>query len=312
MPRLLTIAAFCTVLGASIEVAAVKRPLAKVEETRDVWATDDAGRFRVAFPLHNRLFVDAGTHQLVVDDAHTAGGSYGFAWDFAFDADFPDEEIWWQLRHTAVAVRWEPSSPAGWDLRVSLLEADYLRHDTSSYILIPARRDIRLPAPFDVAIAWKLGGGRFRLDAAEPSVIGWDVGEFRVMADFIRDPRYRHRLAVGAASRYRLSPTGDAWTHDLVPLSGGAFLYGWENRRGTFEARLEGGAEYGAELVVGGDPIWSWSSRARLAVEWTPLAVNDLPVSVYVEANWERAFAQTPIDEWGGRAGVRLALPLGL
>lgn len=318
MPRLLTIIVALCLFVPSQALAAkpkparrgMKRPLAKVEETREVWATDDAGRYRVSFPLHNRVYVEAGSH-FVVDDVPVDGGSYGAAWDFAFDVDFPDEEIWWQLRHTAARVRWEPQRPAGWDLRVSLLEADYLRHDTSSYVLIPAQRDIRLPAPFDVVVGWKLGGGRFALDVPDPAVVAWDIGEFQVMADFVRDPRYRHRFAIGAAARYRLTP-GPSLQHDLVPLSGAALLYAWENARGTFEIRFDGAADYGALLVVGAEPLWTWRTSAALRLEWTPIAINDLPVSVFVDGNWKRAFVQSPHDEWTIRGGLRLSLPIGL
>lgn len=308
MSRLLTIVliAGCLV-SLACDAFALKRPRGRLVDTPDSFVEDDAGRrTRVAFPLHQRVFVDGGAR---ADRGEGVGASYRLGVEYALEADFPDEEIWWQMRHTIGSTTFRPRGARGWDLRAVALEGDYLRHDTSAYILIPSERDIRLPAPFDVAVDWSVGGGRFAVSGDEPTVVGWDVVDLRILADFLRDPRMRHRLAVGAAGSYRIENVESGLRHEVTPLSGGALLYGWENRRGTFAARMDGVVRREARLVVGEDPEWSWVPAAHAALEWTPLAVNDLPVALVGEGAWTGA-AHDVGQHWSMGLAVRLSVPL--
>lgn len=276
--------------------------LAVPGDGEDVVRVDDRGRsMRVTFPLHDRLWLRGG---YATGPQPSSLIELGIS--FSLRADFPEEEIWWQLRHDVAKVQLRLQRSAA--LGVTFFEGDYLRHDKSSNILIPrGKRDIRLPAPFDIAVVWMLG----RLDVdVQQGIEAADVAEIAVLADFIRDEAYRHRLAVGPSGRYEALRLDPSWRHDVVPFSGVMALYGWEARNGRFSFLVRQSADYTAAIEVSSGVDWSWRLRTMAELEWVSLAINDLPLSLSLEGAANHQLGGS--TDWTAGVSARLALPLGI
>jgi hypothetical protein len=310
--------------------AARERPLRREQISRYVRA-ENGLPFRVAFPRYDRLYAGILTP---VWETRAGRGLDWFAAEFglavSFSLPFPQEEIWWRLRPHFLRTEVRGSLAEGWGFRLTGLEGEFLRHDLSSFILIPTGEssEIRLPAPFDVALEMQLGsldvgifGGRWYLTQAR-------VLEIDVMMDFIRDPNYRHRFAIGPSGWYDIrrldAPWRDGgaseprWSHEFVPLSGGTILYAWESSTGRIAA--EARASCGAALTPArasasdGDPEperWRAHCRGRASLEWIPLAVVDQPLSLPLEISYGRpTLGETRADspEFRIELGLRLSL----
>jgi len=214
------------------------------------------------------------------------------------------------MRHDLLATTFRAPSRGGWNLSVDLVQADYLRHDTSAFVVVPGEANYRFPAPFDVVVQYGLGG--FRMRAGGGLVFRRiDVARVAVLADFLRDPDYRHRLAIGAAGRYRMSRPdgGSTWRHGVVPMSGIRALWAWESARGLFRVALHDDLEYGVSFVGSAEPTWAWSDRASAELEWLLLAVDDMPLSLRVGASMTTEFDRAAVADWSARIGLRLSFP---
>ena len=276
------------------------------------YIVDERGRaLRVAFPLYERFWLEASSGRSASRGMERLGARVGWEKSWAFD--FHDEEIWWVLRHTFLHTEaWSPERGT-WRLEGALLSGQYLRHDLSSFVLIPSLNDLRLPANFDIALNYNLldveleraaERGAWRLERAR-------VAEAAVMMDLIRDETYRHRLAFGPAAEYTFErqPGERSLAHRLSPMTGIKALYGWDHPRGLF--RLYSEARCAASVLISlaeearATPSpWAWRCGAEALTEWTFMAINDRAISLPVKLNIERDLAP------GGRS--ELALTLGL
>lgn len=264
--------------------------------------------YRVAFSWHDRLVLESMTTAWDGAAGSLPWGHVGASWRFSFGLDFPEEEIWWRFRQETVALQYRlPVDSASWSGRLRLIEAEYLRHDTSSFILIPAKRDIKLPAPFDIAIDWRAGDAFWDQTPQGPRWRRIDIGELAALADFVRDENYRARLALGPMARYRLDREGDVWAQHLVPLSGATLRFGWENARGTFLWRGRVNGLYDATLRGrGASPQWGWQVEGATEAELVLVALNDHPLSIPVgfEVSAHEHDAWRP--SWAATIGLRL------
>lgn len=266
------------------------------------WRTDEEGRvFRVAFPPHNRLLVDYGAQ---TGRGHSLGHRAHLAWKTTMGLDFTAESIWWRLRHTVADVEYTWGNGAR-RLEPTALRADYLRHDTSSFIVIPGQRDIKIPAPFDIAVDFELGSFDLREEGGDWTLEQIDVAEVAIPLDFIRDPEYRHRLAIGPAAAYRVFPDEDAWRHELAPLTGAELLYAWESKDGLHQVDLR--ARCVDAVSIGGEGDWNLGCDARARAELIVLSINDQPVSVPAEVEISEVFSDTDELAWSAWIGVRLS-----
>jgi hypothetical protein len=153
---------------------------------------DDQGRpIRVAFPLHDRLFVEAVARQT---GARQTGLSLGLGIKHSFGVDFPEEEIWWRFRHTFFDSEVDLASRDDGEalrLRAALARGRYLRHDENSFILVPANVDLRIPAPFDIAVEYDLLEVELAMASGQSEaieVLAIDVVSVAVLLEFLRDP----------------------------------------------------------------------------------------------------------------------------
>ncbi len=279
---------------------------AQAPPARDrVYTTDEAGRsFRVGFPLHDRVWLRGG-YEFGAEPTPLVE----IGWSFKLNVDFPDEEIWWQLRHQLLRAELRAASDSPWT--ITALSADYLRHDVSSSILIPRnKRDIRLPAPFDIAVVWSLLTLRLAPRSSD-TVRGAEIAELAVLADFVRDETYRHRLAIGAAASYvaERDERTARWRHEIVPFSGLTALWGWEHRSGRFSAAVTPMVARAAMLSAGDQIAWAWRASAEAEIEWVVVAVNDAPISLL--ARTELSTQVGAATHWNAGLGARLAIPSG-
>ncbi len=265
--------------------------LLSVESEASDYAVDTEGReFRVSFPPHDRF---------AVQSVWTEQGDFEIGADLRFEAnwDFPDEQIWWRLRHRALSVAYLDATET---TRFSAISGDYWRHDTASVILIPGDINFKIPAPFDVTAGYELLSGRAQGD----SIQTLRTANLRFGADFIRDPSFQGRLAFAFFGRHDIDFNAD--THRIVPLSGGEVRASWEAANGRFRAGTQAECGYGVELDSQKQD-WSWRCGGDAEVEWIFAAINDMPVSVPIQGNW--SWDDVDAFAWEVRAGLRLSLP---
>jgi hypothetical protein len=250
------------------------------------FATDTHGhRFRTEFPISQRWF--AG---FLADQNGDFSGTFGV--QTRSSLDFPQEEVWWQLRHTWLNSRWD-----GDLLELTTVEGHYLRHDTSSLILVPGEVDIRLPAPFDIALDWRLG--HVEDVSHDLQVEEVEVARIHLGADLVRDPEFRHRLVL-AVVPYFVANLDDQG-HRMSPFSQLSMRWGYHSPNGRWlvEAHTSGGYEANfARSEVSWDLVWQAQGRA----EWIWMAVNDQPISLYVQGDADLN------NGWTAAAGLRLSL----
>jgi hypothetical protein len=273
-------------------------PSAAAAQVQESYTSDAHGHaFQTSFDRHNRLELAAGTTLSDEGSAPTLGAGFRLA----FSADFPDEEVWWQLRHQVLNTQFSTTESA-WQTRVSLLKADYLRHDISSWITVPGDADLRIPGPFDIVVRWELAAATFAVENPT-EVLLWEVFELDFLLDFIRDEAYRHRLAVGVTADYHLV---ENVRHELTPMSAATVLYGWEAASGLFAAHVEGRFGRQVMLTSSDDASWSTIVATTAHLEWTPIAINDNPLAFYSEAQF-KALSSSPTS-WQVFLGARFSL----
>jgi hypothetical protein len=278
---------------------------------------DERGRaFRVAFPPHDRLLIEYGAMGSSSRDFEQRAR---VAWKTTLGLDFAEENIWWRFRHTFADLEFSWGA-GGRRLEATAVRADYLRHDMSSFIVIPTEQDIKLPAPFDIAIDYELGS--FELvsagsagstlpesadEASAWSVEHIDVAQVAIPLDFIRDPDYRHRLAIGPAGAYRISLDSEPRTHALAPLTGAELLYAWESDDGLYQVDLR--ARCMSAVTIGGqsEGRWSVGCDGRARAEMIAFSINDQPVSIPAEFEVADSFGARDELEWSASIGLRLS-----
>lgn len=273
-------------------------------------------RLRVVFPLHDRTTFDVyGTSRRGEELRHVElATGFRFAIHHSFEAAFPDEEIWWRFRHRWLAAR-SIKTHDELQLGMTLISASYMRHARNNHIVIPSANNARLPAPFDIAFEYDLFD--LNVDARTPRLDSVDVAEFAFVLDVLRDPTYRHRLAIGPLLAYGIdringpSPQQSPLVHTIIPASGGRLIYRIENLSGrtALDARLQCAA---AALLVDRDMSWHRLCDIGLQAEHTVLAINDRPLSLFLNATFQEEPGMVESGgslRWGVGVGVRLSLP---
>lgn len=302
------------------------RPLLTRDKKREALArqgdhvTDKKGRtFRVSFPIYERFFLEGQTGALPASVGTStrspamAGGRIAFAKSFALD--FSDEDIWWVMRHRLLDTSYSRKSQGNASLRSTLVTGQYLRHDLSSFVIVPAANDLRLPANFDIATDYQLLDIELSESKAD-SERSWSVDQINVahlaiLMDFIRDEDYRHRFAVGVAGLYQIRPDAqNAWQHEISPLTSAKVLYGWDQADGR--ARVYTEATCGRSLqFIPSQPsqaqTWRWRCQTLTELEWTFLAISDRPLSIPLELRTDLPMASLKESSITATIGLRLS-----
>ena len=296
--------------------SANQRPKLDRSRRRDgQYMVDDRGRrFRVAFPLYDRLSIEGNTGFSPLGEGRNPAQVGGrLRSDLSVSLDFSEDEVWWRMRHKLLDTSLARTGEAeAFRMQGTVLEARYLRHDLSTFIVVPAANDFRLPGNFDIALDYTLGRYDFTFGGGSLSSQRIDVVDLSFLMDFIRDESYRHRFAIGMASWYHATP-GDLWQHEISPLTAGKILYGWDQKDGLFRFYTE--AICGAALTVNTEVVdapmdWGWRCRSLLEMEWTPLAISDAPLSIPLEVRADFPFEDRDAFDVRATLGIRWSLNL--
>jgi hypothetical protein len=269
------------------------------------WVEDERGRrFRVRFDPADRVFVGTGAVARPTEDGHLDA-----AVEVGLDRRAPpppaDAEIFWKRDHELVHLRLQAGA-GGARVEGRLYRASFLRHARAGLLTIPTATPLRLALPFDVGVRLEVG----RLAGPLAPVLGGPALEAGVVrgeavADFLRSERPGRWLTIGVTAAYdaRLARALDGTLrreHFVAPMSAVSASAHTESDSGLFAGGLR--AEWGTvwSSRTGWGPRW----KAEAALEVTPLALNDRPLSFVLAAAAETAEAGPTVQL---SAALRLA-----
>jgi hypothetical protein len=277
-----------------------------------VWITDGQGRrFRVRFDPGERLFAGAGALGVTAAGASRFAAAAEVGLSLRAPPPAPDVDVFWKRDHDLGHLRLR--SGDGLAVEGHLYQGILLRHSREGYLSIPTTPPLHLALPFDVGVRIELGrlAGNFPLSSPGAAL---EAGVVRgeALADFLRSEHPGRWLAVGAVGSYdvRLERVGAGplgRDHRVMPLTAGCVWLHGESARGLVGGGLH--AEWGR--AWSSQRGWGQALRVEGEVEVTPVAVNDLPLSLVLSALMESG-RYTPDGEARIRtfAGVRLGAPL--
>jgi hypothetical protein len=288
------------VLALAGEAAAADEP---------VWMVDGEGRrFRVRFDPGHRVYL--GT-SLLGRDGGWSRPDAAVEMAVALRAPPPPAgaPVFWKRDHVLAHLRLRPGGDGVW-MQGTLYRGTFLRHSREGSLTIPTTPPLRLALPFDVGVRIEVGGvdGTVPLPSSLGATLDARVIRGEAMADFLRSEHPGRWLAVGLVGYYdvALERGVPRRNHRVAPLTGVAASARGESGRGLAVAELR--AQWAR----------TWSSRTRWGNEWaidaelelTPIAVNDLPLSIVVAAHLDLR-PQTS-TRFLALAGLRLGIPLPL
>jgi hypothetical protein len=277
-----------------------------------VWITDGEGRrFRVRFDPGERLFAGAGALGVAATGSARFEPAVEVGLSLRAAPPPPDAPVFWKRDHQLGHLRLRRGGD-GLALDGRLYQAILLRHSREGSLTIPTTPPLRLTLPFDVGVRVELGRLSGSLPLSSPGA-ALEAGVVRgeALADFLRSEHPGRWLAVGAVGYYdvRLERGGEGLLRDhrVMPLTAACVWLHGESARGLVSGGVH--AEWGR--AWSSQRGWGQALRVEGEVEVTPVAVNDLPVSLVLSAMVE-AGRQTPDGEARFRtfAGVRLGAPL--
>lgn len=278
-----------------------------------VWITDAQGRrFRVRFDPGERLFAGAGALGVAATGSPRVEPAVEVGLSLRAPPPAPDAEVFWKRDQQLGHLRLH-RGVGGLAVEGALYHGVLLRHSREGSLTIPTTPPLRLSLPFDVGVKVELGrlAGTLPLSSTGAAL---EAGVVRgeALADFLRSEHPGRWLAIGAVGYYdvRLERQAEGplkRDHRVMPLTAGcAWLHG-ESDRGLVVGGLR------AELGRAWSSQRGWGNALRVEgeVEVTPIAVNDLPLSLVMAAVME-AGGHTPDGSARFRtfAGVRLGAPL--
>lgn len=186
-------------------------------------------------------------------------------------------------------------------LTSTLYEGNLRRHLEEGFILVPTARPVRIPFPFDLSLALRLGHYERRVWEGP----GWtlETGRAALLLDPVRSPTARTWLGVGPAASHTVRYSREGSEHELSPFTSLLLDAGYETENGAWVARATALAGW----TMGLDGTMRFRTREEASVERLLLAVNDQPV--WLRLSGEHVHADAGIarrDEWS--AGIGLAL----
>ncbi len=206
----------------------------------------------------------------------------------------------WFNEHRLLATRAQPD-PGYRLLETTAYQGVFRRHLEEGFVLVPTARPIRLPFPFDLAIAVSVG--RYERRVFEGRGFVFEAGRAAVLLDLLRSSTGRAHVAFGPALSHTLRHDGDDATQELSPLTSMLVDIGFESANGLWVMALEGIA--GWVFTPGSEPTFRAGVDARL--DRVLLAVNDHPVSIAARFGYQHADAGVHRrTEWTASVGLML------
>jgi hypothetical protein len=186
-------------------------------------------------------------------------------------------------------------------LTTTLYDGTLRRHLEDGFILIPTARPVRIPFPFDLALALRVG----HLERRVWEGPGWtlETGRAALLLDPLRSPTGRVWLGVGPAAGHILRRTREGTVHELTPFTSALIDAGYETEDGAWTLRARALAGW----TFGFDGVTRFRARAEAGVERLLVAVNDQPVWLKLSAERAHEDAGTARrSEWTLGAGLVL------
>ncbi|MBJ6764755.1 hypothetical protein JGU66_28655 [Myxococcaceae bacterium JPH2] len=173
------------------------------------------------------------------------------------------------------------------------------RHLEDGFILVPTARPVRIPFPFDVAVALK--GAHLERRAWEGP--GWvlETAQVGLLVDPLRANSPRRWLAVGPAASHVLRHTPNGTEHEVSPFTSLRLDLGWQSEDGGWTVHASGLAGWSYDFEQGAH----FRARAEGSLERVVLALNDQPVALRLAGtviHGDAGLARR--DEWSVSAGI--------
>jgi hypothetical protein len=183
----------------------------------------------------------------------------------------------------------------------TLYEGNLRRHLEEGFILVPTARPVRIPFPFDLTLALRVGHHERRVWEGP----GWtlETGRAALMIDPLRSPTARVWLGVGPAASHTLRNSREDTFHELSPFTSLLLDAGYETEDGAWAARVTALAGW----TVGLDGGWRFRAREEASLERLLIAVNDQPVWLRLSGSHVHADAGVNrVGEWTVGLGLTL------
>ncbi len=184
-------------------------------------------------------------------------------------------------------------------LTSTLYEANLRRHLEEGFILIPTAKPVRIPFPFDLTLALRVGHYERRVWEGS----GWtlETGRAALLVDPLRSPTARVWLGVGPAASHALRHSREGTVHELSPFTSLLLDAGYETEDGWWAARVTALVGW----TVGFDGGRHFRAREEASVERLLIAVNDQPVWLRLSGSHVHADAGVArVGEWSAGLGL--------
>jgi hypothetical protein len=186
-------------------------------------------------------------------------------------------------------------------LTTTLYEGTLRRHLEEGFILVPAAHPVRIPFPFDLSLALRLGHYERRVWEGP----GWtlETGRAALLLDPVRSPTARVWLGMGPAASHVLRHSREGMAHELSPFTTLLLDAGYETEDGAWATR----ATVLAGWTLGLDGELRFRAREEASLERLLIAVNDQPVWLRLSGAYVHADAGLArVDEWTLGLGLTL------
>lgn len=272
--------------------AALWEQTCQAQPSGESYAIDAAGqRYRVRFDPGNRVHFASGFGYgpgELRDDG--VGPVVEFFWSFRGNsAESQDDTNYWR-RNTRLFDSWVwlPNPVANGDpvLDFTAMSGTYIAFSAQPFIMLPTEPPRRVWFPFNPGVSVESVG----LTTTPERDGQWgeiNVVNTSLILDFLRSERPGTWGWFGVNAQYDLRvPSGafDITSLDSVvaPFTAGSFAihHEWNNGLFEFDTQAHLGRHWSSESQ------WSTFAVASVRQQWTPVAVNDSPLSVFVEMVW--------------------------
>lgn len=176
---------------------------------------------------------------------------------------------------------------------LTLYDASLRRHLEEGFILVPTKRPVRIPFPFDLTVALRAGSWERRFQEGA----GWtlETGRAALLLDPVRASTERVWLGFGPAASHVLRRTPEGMVHELTPFTALMLDAGYETPNGWWALRASGLA--GSSYTP--DGVTRFRARAEGSIERLLVAFNDQPVWLRASAAYVRGDAGVAREtEW--------------
>lgn len=289
----------------------------------DDYRVDERGRcYRARFdPGHEiRVGLSVGASDGEGRDTPHVAATGGLALRTESRGGMKHDEVQWHLEHRLAWLRVYPASegvngiPAG---ELTAYQGSYARHTEEPFLMWPSNPPKRLFFPFDIGVGAE--SARIRIRAAhgeDPDEVRLRVLRGSVLLDPWRSGRPGNAIQFGVGARYDVDlDASEGWdsnrtTHRLAPFTEAMLRLRMQDDMGRLAFAWEG------TITPHWDSRHGWRTdvvESALELERVLVAVNDVPVSFTVQAEYERIprlSSDGVRTELRGLTGLKVGVPL--